>query len=285
MRKQDNGTGKVHQLHGDKATKIDPPKTWALELAIDHGRSRATYFQKADANTSLVRIVDVLADFAARLGLPTGEAVCDFLSVVNVPLLQEVYELRENHFAELVDAAHMYGQLTEAQAQKKTRDAANYADEMGWEKYGAEGSVFKGVMTPLEAFKQHIQDDGPRRSDKSLYAVNHATANRLWSWGAVVAAQAETQAAPAMEAPKSDSGKKPNYDWIGNPALYAKLVTDYGKAKGSEKTKRETVAKEWGLSPASIKKQLPIARAAVEAAAKSPFNAAAVDRLTGCSSQ
>jgi hypothetical protein len=185
------------QAGAQSAPAITPPAGWRDELELDHGRSKARYFQKADAKTPLVRIVDVLADFAARHGLPAGEAVGAFLAAVNVPLLSEVYWLKENHFAELVGAAHMYGQLTEAEAQKKTREAADYADEMRWDEYGAAGSVFKGVTTPLEALKQHIQEYGPRTSDKSLYAISHVTANGLWGWGEVVAAQAETQAAPA----------------------------------------------------------------------------------------
>ena len=277
MSKQDKGTGKVHQLHADKVTKINPPKTWVLKLTIDHGRSQATYFQKADANTPLVRIVDVLADFADRHGLPAGAAVDDFLTAVDSTLLDAVYTLHENHFATLVDAGFMYGLDTQAEAEAQSIRLHGVKD--------ASRGLYPWAASPLEAFKRHIQDHGPQRSDRSLYAVSHATANRMWDWGAVVAAQAETQAAPAMEAPKADSGKKGRYDWEGDPALYEKLVTDYGKAKGSEKAKRETVANDWGLSPASIKKQLPIAKAAVEAAAKSPFNPVAVGCLTERSSQ
>lgn len=271
----------VYAAKGQAAPAMPLPAGWRDELELCHGRSKARYLLKADVNTPLVRIVDVLADFAARHGLPAGEAVGDFLAAVNVPLLSEVYWLRENHFAELVGAAHMYGQLTETQAQKKTREAADDVDERVSRLYGVTPPVFEWTATPLDALKQHIQDHGPEQSDRSLYAVSHVTANRLWDWGAVVAAQAETQAAPAMEAPKADSGKKGRYDWEGDPKLYAKLVSDYRQAKGSEGAKREALAKEWGLKPSSIKKQLPIARAAVEAAAKSPFNAAAVGRLTG----
>jgi hypothetical protein len=275
----------VYAAKGQAAPAMPLPAGWRDELELGHGRSKARYFLKADANTPLVRIVDVLADFAARQGLPAGEAVGAYLAAVNVPLLSEVYWLRENHFAELVGTAHMYGQLTEAQAQKKTREAADDVDERVSRLHGVTPSVFEWTATPLDALKRHIQDNGPEQSDRSLYAVRHATANRLWGWGAVVAAQAETQATPAMEAPKADSGKKGRYDWKGDPALYPKLVADYGKAKGSVEAKREALAKEWGLSSASIKKQLPIARAAIGDAAKSPFNAAAVGRLTGGSSQ
>ena len=259
----------VYAAKGRAAPAMPLPAGWRDELELDHGRSKARYFLKADANTPLVRIVDVLADFAARLGLPIGEVMGDYLAAVNVPLLQEVYALRENHFAELVGAGFMYGLDTQAEAEAQSIRLHGVKD--------ASRGLYPWAASPLEAFKRHIQEHGPQRSDRSLYAVSHATANRLWSWGAVVAAQAETQAAPAMEAPKADSGKKPNYDWIGNPALYAKLVTDYGKAKGSEKAKRATVAKDWGLSTASIKKQLSIARAD----AKSPFNRSAVGRLNG----
>lgn len=164
---------------------------WRDELELDHGRSKARYSQKADANTPLVRIVDVLADFAARLGLPTGEAMDDFLAAVNVPLLQEVYALRENHFAELVGAGFMYGLDTQAVAEAQSIRMYGVKD--------ASRGLYPWAASPLEAFKRHIQEHGLQRSDRSLYAVSHATANRLWGWGEVVAAQAETRAAPAKK--------------------------------------------------------------------------------------
>ncbi|MEN9995682.1 MAG: hypothetical protein RL462_458 [Pseudomonadota bacterium] len=239
MSKQDNGTGKVIPIKNDAVAgfKVEPPETWTLKLAINHGRSQATYFQKADANTPLVRIVDVLADFAARLGLPTGEAMGGFLAAVNEPLLSEVFWLKENQFAELVGAAHMYGQLTEAQAQKKTREAADDLDERVSRLFGVTPSVFDWTATPLDAIKQHIQDYGPERSDQSLYAVNHATANRLWGWGSVVAAQTETQAAPAKKTLKLSgwdqvvSIKKANKD--------AGLTQEQKKAMAAEFARRK----------------------------------------------
>lgn len=193
MSKQDNVTGNLHQLSNEKRTKVEPPKTWALKLAIDHGRSRAVYFQKADANTPLVRIVDVLADFADCHGLPAGAAIDEFLAAVDSSLLAAIYTLNENHFASLLDAGHMYGFDTRAVAEAQSMRLYGVNDG---------GSPYPWAASPPEALKQHIQDHGPQRSDRSLYAVSHATANRLWGWGAVVAAQAETQAAPAMEAPK-----------------------------------------------------------------------------------
>lgn len=213
MIKQTKDTGNVHQLHEGKATEVKPPETWALKLTIDHGRGQSTYFQKADANTPMVRIVDVLADFAERDGLPAGAAVDSFLAKVNVPLLQDVYWLKENHFAELVGAAHMYGQLTEVEAQKKNRESADDIDERVSRLFGVTPSVSKWTATPLDALKQHIQDHGPERSDRSLYAVSHATANRLWGWGEVVAAQGETQAAPAMNQPVSGVTKPKKGKW------------------------------------------------------------------------
>jgi hypothetical protein len=187
----------VYRAKGQAEPAIAPPAWWRDELELDHGRSKARYFLKADANTPLVRIVDVLADFAARLGLPTGEAMGDFLAAVNVPLLQEVYALREDHFAELVGAGFMYGLDTQAEAEAQSIRLHGVKD--------ASRGLYPWAASPLEAFKRHIQEHGPQRSDRSLYAVSHATANRLWGWGEVVAAQAETQAAPVSEATEAQA--------------------------------------------------------------------------------
>jgi len=257
MSKQTKDTGTVHQLHEGKSTEVKPPEAWTLKLVIDHGLSQATYFQKGDANTPLVRIVDVLADFAARHGLPAGAAVDSFLAEVNVPLLQEVYWLKENHFAELVGAAHMYGQLTEAEAQKKNREAADYAAEMRWDDGAC--SVYKGAASPLEAFKKHIQEYGPQTSDKSLYAVSHATANRLWGWGEVVAAQAETQAAPAMDQPvsgvtkpKKVKVKDQSPEWTGQKLLARQKELRNNKVGNFA----AQTAKEAGLEPTEVNRRI-----------------------------
>lgn len=175
MSKQDNGPGKVHQFPCDKAIKIEPPKMWALKLVIDHGRSQAVYFQKADAITPLVRIVDVLADFADRHGLPAGAAIDEFLAAVDSSLLDAIYTLNENHFASLLDAGHMYGFDTQAVAEAQSMRLYGVKE--------ASRGLYPWAASPLEALKRHIQEHGPQRSAHSLYAVSHSTANRLWGWG------------------------------------------------------------------------------------------------------
>lgn len=251
MSKQDKGTGKVHQLHADKVTKINPPKTWVLKLTIDHGRSQATYFQKADANTPLVRIVDVLADFADRHGLPAGAAVDGFLMAVDSTLLDAVYTLHENHFATLVDAGYMYGCDTQATAEA-------YSIRLHGVKDASRG-LYPWAASPLEAFKRHIQDHGPQRSDRSLYAVSHVTANRLWGWGEVVAAQAATQVAPEKETPLSGTAKSKKIkvkdqspDWTGQRLLARQNELRKNKVKNFA----AQTAKEAGLEPTEANRRI-----------------------------
>lgn len=238
----------VYDEPGQTMTAVQPPTEWSTEIELNHGRSKARYFQKADANTPLVRIVEVLASFAAQRGIPAGAAVGDFLAAVNVPLLHEVYWLRENQFAEVVKARHMYGSLTTAEAEQKTREARAYADEMRWEAHGASAQTYTGAASPLEALKAHIKEASTTRANaNSLYAVSHATANRLWGWGSVAAEpeQATGQPVPAVEdaKPKKTKEKDKSPDWTGQ-----KLLARQTELKKDIKAYAAQTAREAGIS-------------------------------------
>lgn len=258
MSKQQKEATNVVPFSRDHVEDVTPPESWRLKLELDHGRSKAEYFQKADANTPLVRIVDVLTDFAERHSLPAGAALNQFLSAVDAELLGQVFWLKTHDYAELVGADHMYGELTVSQAANKTQEMANYADEMGWHKYDVKGVVFKG-LTPVEALNKHIVEYGPQVSDESLYAVSHSTARKLWGWGRDK--QMVQSGVVAVDDVKDSEVTKPKkkvrYDWEGDNTLYAKLSNDFNQANGySVKARMEKVAKDWGLSVASVKKQL-----------------------------
>ena len=142
----------------------------------------------------------------------------------------------------------MYGFETQAVAEAQSMRLYGVKDR---------GSPYPWAASPLEAFKRHIQEHGPQRSDRSLYAVSHATANRLWSWGRAVAVEVKAQAVPAHSVQTPNSGKKERYDWKGKPELFAKLSKDFESAPGvTAKEKREHVGTEWGLSPIMVKKML-----------------------------
>lgn len=212
MSKQNESTGTVHQFPRVQATEVKPPEAWRLKLEVTHGRSTATYFQNADASTPLVRIVDVLTDFAERRGIPLGAAVDDFLAVVAADLLGEVFWLREHDFAEPVGVDHMYGALTVAQAEQKTREARDYAEDMRWGLSGGTAPTYTGLDSPLEAFREHIKEastGGKSARAQSLYAVSHATANRLWSWGSAVTGQ--TQATHTGDGRTSEQPSGPTW--------------------------------------------------------------------------
>ena len=250
----------VYAGKGQAAPAMNPPASWCEVLELDHGRSKGRYVQRADANTPLVRLVDVLTDLAARLGLPTGEAVGDFLAAVNVPLLQEVYWLRENRFAELVVAGFMYGFDTQAEAQRRTQEAADYADEMRWDLYGGKPAVYSWFTTPLEALKQHIQDHGPHTSDRSLYSVSHATANRLWGWGGVVAEQAVVPGAPVQDEAKEKEKWTPERLWV-----------QLQKNEGDGRRKpMQRLAEQTGMADRTIRDHVKPYRKAANLANKNP---------------
>lgn len=245
MSKQHKDATNVVLFPRDQVEEVLPPESWRLKLELDHGRSKATYFQKVDAKTPLVRIVDVLTDFADRRGLPAGNAVEDFLNILDASLLNEVYELHEHNFANAVGAEYMYGFDTKLEAEDISTRLHGVAD--------ANRSSYPWANSPLEALKKHILAHGPQASDRSLFAVSHVHAHNLWGWGCDAGKNSEA----AKDCEPNKPIKKARYDWGGDPTLYAKLLDDFNKTSGKTiKDRHKKVAEKWETSPANVKKQL-----------------------------
>ena len=98
MSKQDKGTGKVHQLHADKVTKIEPLEGWTVQTK--YGTLRLP------GGVNCVRLADVHA-WMAKDGKPFDMAVSEMFQPLLFAADDACKEYREAEAIRIVSALHL----------------------------------------------------------------------------------------------------------------------------------------------------------------------------------
>lgn len=199
MSKQDNGTGNVHQLHRDKATKIEPPTDHADRVKVRGSRLHMRAGPGEDEN--LVCLYDVVAWLMTAHGLPLKRAIDKVASAFDGGDRDTFFMSGDDYasphdptspFLKFVDNPESLAAASVRFLGMTAFDLSRMVNEPG-QLSSLEFDETK--ETPFEYFG---------RTDACRCAVTWRKAHELWGWGRVVTEQdqATEQPAPVPEETK-----------------------------------------------------------------------------------
>ena len=121
-------TGAVVPLIPLKSEAILPPESWQLKTSFGYMRANG------EEGVELVRLADLLRWIEDTRQVPRKKAIEMMLEALPPDVMDWLFQLKPDDYAEPVAKDHMFGQMTTGQAQAREDEARRNRDEKEFRK-------------------------------------------------------------------------------------------------------------------------------------------------------